>query len=380
MNFPLKKQIIFLFDKTVSAKGLFPLNLLFAGFPKKIISLKEALAEEKNDIEYKEALGPIVLGKKLPKTIEPKIHSKFTSIVKYTNSKKFVLILRNSRVVLRDCFVITKKDFLVEEINPSMGRYTSQVFYANKFPKLRHFRGKVAVLFNTDNYFHWMFETIPRLLLLKKLGIKPDYFVVGNDKSFKKESLKNLAIASEKIIPANDNLHIFADELVVPSLPINSGNPTPLVCNFLRETFLKKPSKEYLSKYEKIYVARGNVKERKVGNEKEVEDFLSKKGFVSITLDGLSIEEQAKIFASAKVIVAAHGAALSNLAFCRKGTKIIEIFHPDYVNACFWALSNCVELDYYYFLASKHGWIDFSFGTEINLEKLSSALTLAGII
>ncbi len=48
-------------------------------------------------------------------------------------------------------------------------------------------------------------------------------------------------------------------------------------------------------------------------------------------MDGLSITEQANIFYHADVVVAVHGAALANLAFCRPGTKIFEILSPNWL-------------------------------------------------
>ena len=182
-----------------------------------------------------------------------------------------------------------------------------------------------------------------------------------------------------QIISPEKNTHLLTDVLIVPSFPIHTGNPTPRVCNFLRKTFLKKPSVNELKKYERIYISRGDVKKRRVGNELEIVEFLSKKGFNKVVLDGLSIEKQAKIFNSAKVIVAPHGAALSNLVFAKKNTKIIEIFHPDYVNVCFWALSNCVDLDYYYFMGEKTDYFNLDLGMKINLQKLKDTLNLAEI-
>ena len=35
------------------------------------------------------------------------------------------------------------------------------------------------------------------------------------------------------------------------------------------------------------------------------------------------------------MVVGAHGAALANLAFCRPGTHVIELFSPRYVNPCY---------------------------------------------
>jgi capsular polysaccharide biosynthesis protein len=56
----------------------------------------------------------------------------------------------------------------------------------------------------------------------------------------------------------------------------------------------------------------------------------------------MSVAEQAKVFAEADVIVATHGAALANLCFASPGSTVIELFAPDYVNVCYWALAQRV--------------------------------------
>jgi hypothetical protein len=380
MEFFFKKQLVFVSDKIVSLKGAYPLNVLYKGFPKKSVPLEVVLNAEKETVFYKKAFPGEMLKRSPPKTIEKEIHPKFTTQMNFPIQERFVLTLKDARVALSECFVITSKGFIIEEINMLMGRAVSRIFYSSTLPELKKINGEVAVISNNDNYFHWMFETIPRILQLKKLGIKPDYYVIGADKKFKKESIKKMGLREKQIISADKGLHITADKLIVPSFPIHTGNPTQLVCDFLRKTFLKAPGKKYLEKYERIYISRGNVKTRKVSNEKEVLSYLSKYGFVPVTLDGLSIEEQAKIFNSAKVIVAPHGAALSNLVFARKGTKVIEAYHPDYVNVCFWALSNCVGLDHYYFMASKSDALNFDVGMHMSIDKLSASLKIAKVI
>ncbi len=60
--------------------------------------------------------------------------------------------------------------------------------------------------------------------------------------------------------------------------------------------------------------------------------------------------EQAELMASCEAVVAPHGGGLSNLVFCRPGTKVIEIFSPELVAGYFWKLCNQLNLDYYYIL------------------------------
>jgi capsular polysaccharide biosynthesis protein len=64
----------------------------------------------------------------------------------------------------------------------------------------------------------------------------------------------------------------------------------------------------------------------------------------------MSVAEQAACLAAAKVVVAPHGAGLTNLVFCTPGTKVIEIFSPAYVPYCYWMISNLCGLEHYYLI------------------------------
>jgi capsular polysaccharide biosynthesis protein len=66
----------------------------------------------------------------------------------------------------------------------------------------------------------------------------------------------------------------------------------------------------------------------------------------------MSVADQVKAFAEAEIVVATHGAALANLAFTSPGARVIEIFAPDLVAPCFWALAQRVPgLRYRYLVA-----------------------------
>ena len=59
---------------------------------------------------------------------------------------------------------------------------------------------------------------------------------------------------------------------------------------------------------------------------------LSKRySFTSVVMDNLSIFEQINLFHNAEFIIAPHGAALTNLAFCKPGTRVMELFSPNYL-------------------------------------------------
>ncbi len=46
------------------------------------------------------------------------------------------------------------------------------------------------------------------------------------------------------------------------------------------------------------------------------------------------------------MIVAPHGAAMTNIGFCEPGTQIYELIPTDYPNACFNRIAQLMDLDY----------------------------------
>jgi capsular polysaccharide biosynthesis protein len=80
-----------------------------------------------------------------------------------------------------------------------------------------------------------------------------------------------------------------------------------------------------------------------VENEDELVAALDREGFETIDPGAMSVAEQVRAFADAECIVSAHGAGLTNLAFCTPGAAVIELFAVDYVNPCFWRLATTVE-------------------------------------
>ena len=75
----------------------------------------------------------------------------------------------------------------------------------------------------------------------------------------------------------------------------------------------------------KIYIRREDANYRKILNEGDLINKLRKYDFDIINPQHFEILEQMRIFSNAEVIISPHGSNMSNLIFCKKGTKIIEI-------------------------------------------------------
>jgi tetratricopeptide (TPR) repeat protein len=224
------------------------------------------------------------------------------------------------------------------------------ILFSGKLPPVQSVDGTVAVLSGllNDVYFHWMFDILPRVDLLRQSGIEMDTvdkFVISSRLPFQKETLNALGIPESKILDPSQFPHLKATKLVVPSFPGTIAWMPKWACDFLRTEFLK--DSEVTEKIERIYISRALAENRRLINEDEVVSLLSKLGFRSVTMESMSVAQQASLLANAKIVVAPHGGGLTNLVFCQPGTKVIEIFSPNYVYPCYWLVSNLVGLEYY---------------------------------
>jgi capsular polysaccharide biosynthesis protein len=106
-------------------------------------------------------------------------------------------------------------------------------------------------------------------------------------------------------------------------------------------------------------------------NEEEIVLGLSRRGFLCVTLEEMSLVDQIALFSEAEAIVAPHGAGLTNLVWCAPKTKVLEIFSPLYVNLCYWAMASLTHADYYYLLGSADGVVSNIHDSRFFLENIS---------
>ncbi|NEO53179.1 MAG: DUF563 domain-containing protein [Okeania sp. SIO3B5] len=219
------------------------------------------------------------------------------------------------------------------------------IFSLQILPQIQNIEGTVAVLsgiFN-NNYFHWMFDILPIIKLLHQSGINfndIDKFLINYQLPFQQETLKILDIPEAKIIDTQKHQHIQATKLIVPSFPASVAWMPKWACDFLRKEFL--PPSGNTETIDRIYISRKQANNRRIINEDEIIKFLTKFGFQSVTLESMSVTAQASLLANAKVVISPHGGGLTNLVFCHPGTKVIEIFSPNYIYSCYWLISNLV--------------------------------------
>lgn len=241
-----------------------------------------------------------------------------------------------------------------------------RIFQKRKLPPLEQVDGRVAVLcgLSANVYFHWLVDVLPRLAILRQSDFTEDsfdyFYVNSQSKRFQKETLKLLGIPLDRVIESDHHPHIQAKTLIVPSFAGYIGWATPRTINFLRTAFLPMSqhnnvepdflfSSTFTGKYPKrIYISRCSAKYRHIINEADLVDLLQEKGFKVIQLENYSFLDQVRLFSNAEIIVAAHGAGLTNLIFCTQDTTVIELFSPNYIRYYYWTICEYLRLKLYY--------------------------------
>ena len=207
----------------------------------------------------------------------------------------------------------------------SIDNFYTEDFYKNFIDKKNNFKiiKNCLVLGSSpsDNYFSNLIHFFPRIFFI-------------NDKKINLAIHRNLSNKFRKFIETicifrgieitfsylDDGFYNFNDS----SIPefFNVKKSIKILKFFLEKILTSINVPEFKSK---IYIRRENANYIKIINEADLIIKLRKQGFEIINPQHFDILEQMKIFSNAEMIVAPHGSNMSNIIFCKKGTKIIEI-------------------------------------------------------
>ena len=160
------------------------------------------------------------------------------------------------------------------------------------------------------------------------------------------DTLADLGIQESKIIRFHSSSFFHADRILYPRLSgYNQQYQDAWKINFLEKIYPECWS-ESKSRRRRLFVSRQKDSFRNLINEYGLFQMLAADGFEKIDLQGVSLKETIAIFSQAEVVVGPFGSGLMNIAFCRKGTKVVEIATPSFYNCYHWYLSGAKGLQH----------------------------------
>lgn len=197
-------------------------------------------------------------------------------------------------------------------------------------------------------YYHWMVELLPRLGMLQQHGIDIsgiDHFLIREiSGNWQLETLAQLGIGPDRIVETRKRPRIHCDQLfhVDHAGGINLKMHR-FVPQWLKHLFPLAPAPDAPKR---LYIGRPEGVRRGVINELELAPILEHHGVTRVVMEGLSVAEQARLLSGAELVIAPHGGALTNMVFCRPGTRIVELLSR-HVYPYYHGLAACCGHVYY---------------------------------
>ena len=201
------------------------------------------------------------------------------------------------------------------------------------------------------NYAHWTLDWFPRLKWIQEHCDFSKLAIVFNKKptQFNIAMLERIGFRQENIISPDVHSPTFfvkAKTVYTTNLACEYRHSCQVGAewsiNFLRDSFLAK--KQSAFDYGLRVVIMRN--QRGVTFSEVVQRDLERRGFIFVRMHLLDHNTQVEIFSNASVIIASHGAGLSNLAFCRPGTKVLELFNNILSTHAFYTVAHFGGLSY----------------------------------
>lgn len=195
-----------------------------------------------------------------------------------------------------------------------------------------------------ENWAHVFTNHMPIALLLGKFlkGQTEKRPIIVLPAAISQRIVRLFNVIGFRVISTNLSVHGFECSFdVTPWIAIR-GERANIVRTHVDATLASSLATKDACLGHKVFISRKDT--RRISNEGEVEDYLSKFGYKKVYLEDHSLETQISTVCFADEIVAVHGAALGPLilrpVFNNGSYRLIEIFSPAHVTDVFRILAH----------------------------------------
>ena len=175
------------------------------------------------------------------------------------------------------------------------------------------------------NYAHWWMDVVPALL------VPPFHHAFHGSQLLMPKRRQSWQTQTLELLPEVEGRSVFVGEYTrvacgtlryVPKIMQSDLSPHPFRSEIL--SAIKRRAGWRGETGRRIYVTRRDASARRLLNEEEAVVMLERHGFEAVTLTGMPVREQIKLFASASHVIGSHGAGLGNVVFCAPGSVLCE--------------------------------------------------------
>lgn len=191
------------------------------------------------------------------------------------------------------------------------------------------------------NYFHWITDNLTRLWVRERLPETTRVLIPQTTSGYVRESLEMLGI--DDICEMREESCLQPERFYFSSPLAMTGVWNPLGFDWLRERF--SPYFHPAASGRPVFLTR-RASTRVPEQLPQIEAMFSEAGFDIVDCGKLGFREQIEMASGAPAIAGIHGAAMTNVLWSRPATPVLEIFQPEYLNACYEQIAFQGRLDY----------------------------------
>jgi capsular polysaccharide biosynthesis protein len=263
----------------------------------------------------------------------------------YVWPEQGVALLKNARVISADGWCVVGRDTFLGDFC-FRGNLQSSSVYALKLQRAPQPLSGVTLNLCSQhaaiNFCHWTLDAVARIELVDRAGLARDsidHVLLPHFPGATAAWIRtHLGFPADKLIHPGRRDQFRCEILLQPSYPGEVESYPPWSLDFYRRTF----PVSIVSVRRRIYFPRRG--RRGLLNEAEVEEELTRNGFEAFEPAGQT-ELHLKL-SDVSHVVGIHGAALTNLVFCRPGTRVLELLPSDMPWRHFYSLCSSGGMPY----------------------------------
>lgn len=190
------------------------------------------------------------------------------------------------------------------------------------------------------NHSHWLTAHLPKLLLLRERGMLADVLLPLERSSAIDDSLRLVGLDPADFRSYDPGRPLIVDALTV----LGTDRFRPELLQMIPRAF--GVMAERLPR-KKVFISRVEATRRRLLNEEEIWSLLEPHGFERVRMETLSFAAQVDLMRETAVLVAPHGAGLTNMLYCPRGAHIVEIADLSFPNPNFYAVASAMSHHYW---------------------------------
>jgi hypothetical protein len=240
---------------------------------------------------------------------------------------------------------------------------------------------EVALVYDfwsVNNYYHWLIDVLPRLLILKQLHPNCIILLPEGASDYMRLSVGALGFTKFHFIPKNRIL--TGIDIIMPGHVAAVGRQDSLLLAQVREQLVNTFASAKTSSVSKrrVFASRGTQKTRRLLNEEEIFPLLKRYDIEIVIFDKMTLPQQIQLMQTVDLFIGVHGANMTNLLFLSPDASVIELMDSQHPNLCYSNMAT--NLSFVYKIVPCEGIIqanthENNYDLRVNSEVLEQVIT-----